>query len=76
MDSETAIQPIVIGEVNKTLELSEQLRSDGIWLTAIRPPTVPSGTARLRVTLSSEHSQQNIEKLLNSLNALSSKIEK
>jgi 8-amino-7-oxononanoate synthase len=67
MDSSTAIQPIVIGAVDKALAISEQLKQRGIWLTAIRPPTVPKGTARLRITLSAAHSEDEVNQLLNAL---------
>lgn len=63
-DSDTAIQPVIIGEVERTLELSTALKQHGVLATAIRPPTVPQGTARLRITLSAEHSTQHIERLL------------
>lgn len=63
-NSDTAIQPIVIGEVAKTVQLSERLKRAGLLVSAIRPPTVPEGTARLRITLCAEHSQQHIEQLI------------
>ena len=63
-DSETAIQPIIIGAVEKTVQLSESLLEKGFLVTAIRPPTVPEGTARLRVTLSATHTKPQIEQLI------------
>ena len=51
MPSDTAIQPLLIGDNQQALKLSEGLRERGIWVAAIRPPTVPQGTARLRITL-------------------------
>jgi 8-amino-7-oxononanoate synthase len=66
-NSETAIQPIIIGEVEKTLEISRQLFDSGLHVTAIRPPTVPQGTARLRITLSAEHSNSHIDQLISTL---------
>ena len=67
LPSETAIQGFVVGESKKALLLSQKLKSQGIWLTAIRPPTVLQGKARLRITLSAEHTETQIEKLLDCL---------
>ena len=68
MPSATAIQPILIGENAQALAISQQLETMGILITAIRPPTVPVNTARLRITLSAAHTQQQVEFLLNALN--------
>jgi len=65
MASPTAIQPILIGSNEQALKFSLALEKMGILIAAIRPPTVPRGTARLRVTLSAEHSEQDIDQLLN-----------
>lgn len=62
--SDSAIQPLIVGENSRTLELAAQLRAHGCWVTAIRPPTVPPGTARLRLTLTAAHEPEDIEKLL------------
>jgi len=67
MVSDTAIQPIVIGDSGAAMKISEQLRSLGIWCTAIRPPTVPEGSARLRITLSAAHSKMDLVLLCDSL---------
>ncbi|MBA6058285.1 8-amino-7-oxononanoate synthase [Pseudomonas juntendi] len=67
MDSPTPIQPIVIGDSAQALRLSRTLRERGLLVTAIRPPTVPAGSARLRVTLSAAHSQAQVQLLLNAL---------
>jgi 8-amino-7-oxononanoate synthase len=67
MASSSAIQPIIIGDVERTVHISSQLKQQGILLSAIRPPTVPEGTARLRVTLCAEHSHQQIEQLVDKL---------
>lgn len=69
--SDTPIQPIIVGDNNKALRLSQQLRDAGCWITAIRPPTVPVNQARLRVTLSAVHTAAQIERLLEALYALS-----
>ncbi|MGQ3851421.1 8-amino-7-oxononanoate synthase [Pseudomonas capsici] len=67
MDSFTPIQPIVIGDSDRALRLSQMLRERGLLVTAIRPPTVPAGSARLRVTLSAAHSAEQVQLLLNAL---------
>ncbi|MCI8208286.1 8-amino-7-oxononanoate synthase [Pseudomonas sp. S25] len=67
MDSFTPIQPILIGDAGQALRLSEMLREHGLLVTAIRPPTVPAGSARLRVTLSAAHSAAQVQLLLNAL---------
>lgn len=67
LPSDSAIQPLIIGENQAALTLASQLRAQGIWLTAIRPPTVPQGSARLRITLSAVHSDQDIDRLLGAL---------
>ncbi|MBV1919994.1 MAG: 8-amino-7-oxononanoate synthase [Pseudomonadales bacterium] len=64
MASSTAIQPILVGEPDKALAMSQKLQDQGLLVTAIRPPTVAKGTARLRVTLSASHSEENIDQLL------------
>jgi len=70
LPSETAIQPLLIGDNRQALALSEALRARGIWVAAIRPPTVPQGTARLRITLSAAHSGQDVEQLSGALHEL------
>ena len=67
MDSYTAIQPILIGDAARAMALSRRLRERGLLVTAIRPPTVPAGSARLRVTLSAAHSEAQVQLLLNAL---------
>ncbi|EMA4136855.1 8-amino-7-oxononanoate synthase [Cronobacter turicensis] len=66
-DSQTAIQPLIVGENGAALTLAEKLRERGCWATAIRPPTVPAGTARLRLTLSAAHQDDDIDALLEAL---------
>ncbi|AJJ11052.1 8-amino-7-oxononanoate synthase [Yersinia rohdei] len=68
--SETAIQPLLVGDNQQTLALAEQLRAAGLWVTAIRPPTVPPGGARLRLTLSAAHQSDDIDRLLEVLYGL------
>ena len=63
-DSQSAIQPLIVGDNQHTLQLAEQLREQGCWVTAIRPPTVPAGTARLRLTLTAAHKSEDIAHLL------------
>ena len=67
MESTTAIQPLILGDAEHTLAVANKLKGKGVWLTAIRPPTVPFNTARLRVTLSSAHQADDIKKLVDSL---------
>ncbi|TBR43187.1 8-amino-7-oxononanoate synthase [Marinomonas agarivorans] len=66
-NSRTAIQPILVGESHKAIQFSEALKKQGVWCTAIRPPTVANGRARLRVTLSAQHTHQQIDVLLQAL---------
>ncbi|MCO8164684.1 8-amino-7-oxononanoate synthase [Pseudomonas sp. 21LCFQ010] len=67
MDSFTPIQPILIGDAGRALRLSQMLRERGLLVTAIRPPTVPAGSARLRVTLSTAHTSEQVQLLLQAL---------
>ena len=70
MPSATAIQPLLIGDNQVALNLSTALRERGIWVAAIRPPTVPQGTARLRITLSAAHSEADVTRLIEALHEL------
>ena len=70
MPSDTAIQPLLVGENQAALDLSLALKVRGIWVAAIRPPTVPEGTARLRITLSAAHSVLDVNRLLEALREL------
>ena len=76
MPSDTAIQPILVGGSDKALDYSQQLLSQGILVTAIRPPTVPAGEARLRITLSAAHTTLHVEQLLSALEKLDFSAEK
>ncbi|MCW8923447.1 MAG: 8-amino-7-oxononanoate synthase [Gammaproteobacteria bacterium] len=66
-DSQTAIQPIILGDEARAVAASEQLLEQGLLVTAIRPPTVPKGTARLRITLSASHTKVQIDQLIDAL---------
>lgn len=67
MPSSTAIQPLLVGPPERALALSETLRDAGFLVSAIRPPTVPENTSRLRITLSAGHSSEQVERLLEAL---------
>lgn len=69
MDSGSAIQPLRVGEEGAAVDLAMRLRRQGCWVSAIRPPTVPPGTARLRITLSAAHLPDDIDRLLEVLHA-------
>lgn len=70
LPSQTAIQPVVIGGNEEALDASAALYDQGIWIPAIRPPTVPNNTARLRITLSAAHSKADVAQLADNLNTL------
>ena len=70
MPSATAIQPLLAGGNQAALNLTDRLRERGIWVTAIRPPTVPPGTARLRITLSAAHGAEDVTRLIETLHEL------
>ncbi len=70
MLSTTPIQPLLVGDNDAALALSAELRELGIWVPAIRPPTVPQGTARLRISLSAAHSEQDVQQLIDVLHEL------
>ena len=69
--SQTAIQPVIVGENQTALDLAARLRECGLWVSAIRPPTVPPGSARLRITLTAAHRPEDIDFLLESLHGCS-----
>ena len=69
MDSKTPIQPLVLGDEATALAASARLAAAGYRVTAIRPPTVPAGTSRLRITLSAAHTPRQVEGLLTALEA-------
>jgi 8-amino-7-oxononanoate synthase len=67
LHSETAIQPLLIGGNAETMDLANRLLDRGIWVPAIRPPTVPHGTARLRIALSAAHTEEHVARLTESI---------
>jgi 8-amino-7-oxononanoate synthase len=69
-DSSTAIQPLIVGDNAAALALSAALDARDLWVPAIRPPTVPQGTARLRITLSAAHTAQDVCRLTDALQAI------
>jgi 8-amino-7-oxononanoate synthase len=68
--SHTAIQPIVIGSNDEALQVASRLHAQGLWVPAIRPPTVAPGTSRLRVTLCAAHTEEDVAQLATALNGL------
>ena len=70
MESFTAIQPVLIGDEKQAIKIVKALEDKGILVGVIRPPTVPEGSARLRITLSANHSEQHITLLLDALESV------
>lgn len=70
LHSDTAIQPIVVGDNHAVLAVAQALLDQGLWVPAIRPPTVPAGSARLRVSLSAAHSLDDVDRLTAALAAV------
>jgi 8-amino-7-oxononanoate synthase len=73
VDSHTAVQPLIIGGNEETLKLAAELDEYRMWVPAIRPPTVPVGTSRLRISLSAAHSLDDLAKLDDALQTLSNR---
>jgi 8-amino-7-oxononanoate synthase len=67
LPSETAIQPLVVGQNGQVLQLARELYEKGLWISAIRAPTVPTGTARLRITFSAAHTLEEVKQLQQAL---------
>ena len=70
VESRTAVQPLVIGGNDETVALAAALDAQGLWVPAIRPPTVPSGTSRLRISLSAAHTDDDLARLDHALTTL------
>lgn len=70
LPSNTPIQPLLIGDSNEAVRISQHLREQGLLVPAIRPPTVPQGTSRLRISLSAAHQPQDITRLSQALQEL------
>ena len=70
LPSATAIQPLIVGENAAVLALSTALWERGLWVPAIRPPTVPQGTARLRISVSAAHTADDIDHLIHVIKEL------
>lgn len=70
LPSSTPIQPIVLGSSARALAASEALWERGLWVSAIRPPTVPEGTARLRIALAANHTEAHVLQLIEALAAI------
>ena len=73
-NSQTNIIPIIIGDSKKTISISKGLERKGFYVVPIRPPSVPLNSSRLRISISSCHSQNNIKKLFNSLKMFKNRI--
>ncbi|WP_010099995.1 8-amino-7-oxononanoate synthase [Verminephrobacter aporrectodeae] len=72
LPSQTPVQALVVGRSEDALALMDGLRARGLWVPAIRPPTVPAGTARLRIALSAAHTAHDVQQLLDALHAAAS----
>ena len=70
MDSQTPIQPVQINNDQRVMEINRQLRAKGFMVGAIRPPTVPKGSGRLRICLSATHTEEQIDQLLEALESV------
>ena len=70
LSSETAIQPLMIGDAENAVRISKKLFDEGFLISAIRPPTVPEGSARLRITLTAAHTEEQVDCLLETLGKL------
>jgi len=67
LPSDTPIQPVIVGDANAVLAASQALETRGFLITAIRPPTVPQGTSRLRITLTAAHTNEDVDRLVSAL---------
>lgn len=76
LPSQTAIQPVVIGANDATMDAAAALYDRGIWVGGIRPPTVPANSARLRVTLSAGHAADDVAQLVDAINEVNAHMER
>ena len=67
IETNTPIKPFMVGQSEHAISIANRMKESGIWMTAIRPPTVPVGTARLRITLTANHSPEQVSQLTHSL---------
>lgn len=74
METKTPIIPILIGEADKAVEFSKTLLSQGVYVPAIRPPSVPQGTSRLRISLMATHSKEDLEEALVKIKEIGKKL--
>jgi 8-amino-7-oxononanoate synthase len=65
--SETAIVPIVLGEEQRAMDLMQRCMERGVYAPAVRPPTVPPGTSRLRISMRADHTDEQVDLLLDAL---------
>ena len=74
LDSDTPIQPILLGSSERATEMSQLLEDQGMMITPIRPPTVKQGSSRLRITLTADHTEDDIDQLLSALEITASNL--
>jgi len=67
LDSNSPIQPVIVKDPQLAIDISNKMKKNNIWLTAIRPPTVPKNTSRLRITITAAHTERDISKLIQTL---------
>jgi 8-amino-7-oxononanoate synthase len=70
LPSATPIQPVLVGDNAAALALADALWQRGFWVPAIRPPTVPAGTARLRITLTAAHTHDDVDALADAMEGI------
>ncbi|MDR2452542.1 MAG: 8-amino-7-oxononanoate synthase [Candidatus Accumulibacter sp.] len=74
LPSRTPIQPLIVGDNATALALAAALRDEGLWVPAIRPPTVPEGSARLRISLSAAHAPDDVDRLTAAIQRLETRL--
>ena len=75
MPSDSPIQPVLVGTELAALTLSAHLEELGVLVTPIRPPSVPDGTSRLRITLTAGHSEEDVDQLLGALDTCAARLQ-